>query len=127
MKQRATSRRFPDTQRPIGIYAIRNLVNQRVYVAGSTNLPTAMHRELHELKANGHRSQRLQDDWIRHGETNFRFEVLDTIGAAHASRLDLDFRMELDSLLELWRAELKCYGENGYNTRVPSPWLARLN
>jgi hypothetical protein len=108
----------------MGIYAIRNLVNQRVYVAGSTNLPSAMFRDRRALNVNGHRSRRLQDDWLAHGEANFRFEVLDTVGAPEP---DPDFTMELDSLLELWRAELKCYGENGYNTRVPSPWLARPN
>lgn len=121
------ARRYRETKRPVGIYAIRNVVNQRVYVAGSTNLQGAMNRDRFELKLKGHRNARLQADWIEHGEANFRFEVIDTIGKDAASDLDVDFKGELEALLELWRAELRCYGERGYNMRIPSPWLGRAH
>ena len=114
-KKRELTRQYKETMPPVGVYVIRNLVNQRVFVGGSTNLEGAMNRDRFELQLKMHRNTKLLQDWLQYGEENFRFEVIDTIKKREDP--SFDYKGELASLLEMWREELNCYGENGYNTR----------
>lgn len=52
---------------PIGVFAIRNTVNQRVYVGASRNLAGAMNRHRFELAAGAHRNVELLADWKNFG------------------------------------------------------------
>ncbi|MCW5629156.1 MAG: GIY-YIG nuclease family protein [Rhodoferax sp.] len=98
---------------PIGVYAIRNTVNQRVYVGGSRNLEGAMNRHRFELATGAHRNAALLADWKRYGADAFRFEVLDQV--RQSTDPDVDYDAELATLLELWQHELPCFGPGGYN------------
>lgn len=62
-----------------GIYQIRNLLDGKVYIGSSSRMRHrwVMHRSL--LRRGLHHSARLQRAWIKHGEENFVFEVLETI------------------------------------------------
>ena len=97
----------------IGVYAIRNTVNQRVFVGGSRNLDGAMNRHRFELTTGSHRNAALLADWKRFGAQAFRFDVLDQIKESQDP--DLDYDAELGTLLALWLDELPCYGDSGYN------------
>ena len=61
-----------------GVYLIRNNVNGFVYV-GSTKKDFEVRWREHRmcLKGGYHQNKPLQDDWNRHGESNFSFEVLE--------------------------------------------------
>ncbi|MBP6120008.1 MAG: GIY-YIG nuclease family protein, partial [Giesbergeria sp.] len=87
--------------------------NGRVYVGGSLNLDGAMNRMRFELNLRSHRNKPLQHDWIAHGAECFSFTVVDRI----KERDDplFDYRAELDGMLELWREEIPCHGDSGYN------------
>ena len=98
---------------PIGVFAIRNTVNQRVYVGGSRNLEGAINRHRFELTSGSHRNADLLADWKRFGADVFRFEVLDRV--RQSTDPDVDYDAELATLLALWTEELPCHGERGYN------------
>lgn len=60
-----------------GIYTIRNLVNNKVYI-GSTKKSFASRkiRHLGLLRKNIHYNEHLQNAWNYYGEQNFSFEIL---------------------------------------------------
>jgi hypothetical protein len=106
-------RQYLETTSHAGVYAIRNQVTGRALVAGSTNALGTLNRHRFELRHGQHRNARLAQDWAAHGETSFLFEVLDMVkpsadpgfNAAH----------ELEMLVSLWRQEIPCLGELGYD------------
>lgn len=98
---------------PMGVFAIRNTINQKVYVGGSSNLEGAMNRHRFELSMKTHRNKAMLADWQMHGPQAFRFEVLDRI--AQRSDPKFDYAAELAASLALWQEELQCFSAQGYN------------
>lgn len=111
--RRALLRQYKDSRLPAGVFSLTNQVNGRIYVGGSLNLEGAMNRMRFELKLRSHRNKAMQQDWIAHGAEAFSFAVLDRV----KERDDplLDYQAELDGMLALWREEIPCHGERGYN------------
>lgn len=62
-----------------GIYQIRNLINNKVYVGSSSNLRTRMNAHFNELNKNKHHSIYLQNAFNKYGEQNFVFEVIEFV------------------------------------------------
>ncbi len=60
----------------IGVYQIRNLVNNKVYVGSSINLKERWRRHKKDLRKEKHHSIILQRAWNKYGEKSFVFEVL---------------------------------------------------
>lgn len=62
----------------IGIYTIRNIINNKVYV-GSTceSFEKRWRRHRGDLLKGYHGNPHLQSSWIKYGEKSFRFEVLE--------------------------------------------------
>lgn len=60
-----------------GIYQIRNIVNGRVYVGKSKDIPFRWKGHLSNLRAGTHPNRPLSSDWAAFGESNFVFEVLE--------------------------------------------------
>lgn len=104
-------RRFKEEGRPMGVYAFRNAANGKVLVGASRNLPGALNSLRFQLKMGSHRNRELQADFNAHGEDSFTWEVLDELKTEPGQ----DPRDELDTLERLWLAELRPYGERGYN------------
>jgi hypothetical protein len=111
--QRALKKRYTDAKRPPGVFVIRNKVNQRVYVGGSADPGAAINRHRFDLAMGTHRNRRLLHDWREHGAENFAFEVIDTVKLKDEPGFDA--AAELAGLLGLWRQELPCVGDAGYN------------
>ena len=111
--RRALSRQYKEAPPPMGVYAIRNVVNQRVYVDASPNPQGTLNRHRFELELKGHRNRALQQDWNVHGAANFRLEVIDTLKKSEDPAFDE--KAELAALLSMWRQELQCDGALGYN------------
>ncbi len=113
LTRRELLRQYKESRPLAGVFALKNLLNGRVYVGGSLHLAGAMNRMRFELKMRTHRNKLLQQDWIAQGAEAFSFEVLD-----HVKERDdpsFDYANELDSMLQLWREEIPCHGERGYN------------
>ncbi len=60
-----------------GIYQIKNLVNGKVYVGSAVNMYKRWHTShIVNLRKNSHQNRHLQRSFNKHGEENFKFEVL---------------------------------------------------
>lgn len=69
-----------------GVYEIRNLDTDEIYIGSSGDIGKRWSDHLHALETNTHRNQWLQTAWNTHGAERFRFSVLREI-ADEAERL----------------------------------------
>lgn len=97
----------------MGIFQIRNLTNDKVFIGKSENLEGILNRHEFALKANGHQNKQLQADYNESGADKFVFEILEEL----EPREGLDNKKELEFLEDLWLEKLEPYGEKGYNER----------
>lgn len=100
----------------MGIFQIRNLTNDKVFVGSSENLNGIFNRHEFQLKSNLHANKDLQKDWNETGRENFVFEILEELEL----RENLDNKKELEFLEDLWLEKLESYCEKGYNARKKS-------
>lgn len=61
----------------IGIYCIRNKINNKVYIGQSIDIRTRWWGHRCDLNRNNHCNRYLQNAWNKHGEDNFEFSVLE--------------------------------------------------
>ena len=62
-----------------GVYAWINLVNGKVYVGSSRNIPKRRAEHLRFLRNGNHHSPHLQAAWDSYGRDAFAFEVLEPV------------------------------------------------
>lgn len=60
-----------------GIYIIRCLVNEKVYVGGSGSLKNRWRTHISSLNKNKHHSKELQNDFNKFGKENFEFQIIE--------------------------------------------------
>lgn len=60
-----------------GIYLIRNLITQHLYIGSAKNLKKRRREHFNALLRNKHHSQFLQRSYNKHGISNFVFDVLE--------------------------------------------------
>lgn len=106
---------YKETLQPMGVFQIRNLANDKVFVSSSKNLEGIFNRYKFQLKMGGHPNKDLQKDWNEFGSENFAFEILEELFPRENP--DYDYRDDLTFLEDLWLEQLKPYGEKGYNER----------
>ena len=70
---------FLETNMTGGIYQIRNLVNDKIYIGSSYILARRWEEHKKTLRGGYHCNCYLQNAWNKYGEENFVFEVLDEI------------------------------------------------
>lgn len=88
-----------------GIYAIRNLVNGKVYVGSAVQLQRRRHRHFWDLARGVHPNRHLQSAWDKHGESGFSFDILEL-----ASKDDLISREQ--HYIDKFKSCEKQYGYN---------------
>lgn len=117
-RKKELKKEYKQSQLPMGVYQIRNLVNDKILVDATLNLPGMLNRHKFQLEMGGHQNKTLQAEWREFGATSFAFEILDELtpreDPAHDYRIDLAF------LEELWLAQLQPYGDRGYNEKKKS-------
>ena len=117
--KKTLKRQYLETKTRAGVYAIRNQITGRALVAGSTNVQGILNRHRFELQHGQHRNARLARDWVEHGETNFLFDVLDMVKPSEDPAFNAAH--ELETLVSLWRLEIPCLGEFGYDEPRSKP------
>ncbi|NQV65966.1 MAG: GIY-YIG nuclease family protein [SAR86 cluster bacterium] len=97
----------------MGVYRIRNAVNNKSYIAVSKDIRARFNRHRMSLKTRNERIKGLQADWIEHGEAVFEFEIVDLLEPL--DQPGYDPTEDLKTLLSLWLAKLQPFEPNGYN------------
>jgi hypothetical protein len=114
-RKKELKKEYQQSHQPMGVYQIRNLINDKVLVGATLNLPGILNRHKFQLKMGNHQNKTLQADWREFGEENFAFEILDELtpreDPAH------DYKADLAFLEELWLEQLQPFDERGYNER----------
>jgi group I intron endonuclease len=62
-----------------GIYIIRNIINNHIYIGCTTNFYNREKQHFAMLKNNKHHSKHLQNSFNKYGVNNFKFEIIDRI------------------------------------------------
>ena len=104
---------YQQTPRTIGVFLIRNNLNDKVFLAAGVDLHGLMNRHRFQLKNGSHPNKQLQADWNESGSDNFAFEIVDELSPRAGD--EVDYRAEVAFLEDLWLAKLKPFGEHGYN------------
>ena len=60
-----------------GIYQIRNLINDKIYIGSAVNIRQRWYVHITRLRYNKHHSPHLQSAWNKYGEENFEFSILE--------------------------------------------------
>jgi hypothetical protein len=108
-------RDYQQNTRPMGVFLIRNNINDKVFLGVSLNLDGIINRHKFQLKNGIHANKALQADWQKFGSGNFAFEIVDELTPSQdASR---DYGQELALLAKLWLEKVQPFAERGYNER----------
>ena len=119
MDKKAAKLAYKASRRPMGIFAIRNLVNDKIFVGSSMDLDAMFNRIRFQLAGGAHPNKPLETDWRRLGSAKFTFEVLEEIVPREDP--NYNYAADLETLEDLWLEKLEPYGDKGYNERKKTP------
>ncbi len=100
---------------PMGVYQIRNLINGKIFIGSSQNLPGKINSHRFQLKMGSHMNRLLQMEYNRFGLENFSFTVLDYLEPKENP--EYDYAADLRILEEMWKERIQPYGEKGYHQK----------
>jgi hypothetical protein len=106
MNRKELVQAYKEARRPMGVYRVHNVRDDRSMVGWSVDLPSILNRERTTLKFGGHRNAALQRDWATLGPDAFVFEVLDTL-APPEGQPDYDAKDDLRVLESMWMERLQ--------------------
>jgi len=106
-------KQYQQTPRALGVFLIRNNLNDKVFLAAGADLRGLINRHKFQLTNGSHANKQLQSDWNEFGARNFAFEIVDELSPSADAKVD--YRAEVAFLEDLWLEKLKPFGERGYN------------
>lgn len=65
------------SEKLIGVYAIINKINNRIYIGSSVNINARIEQHKNDLNNNIHKNTQLQTDYNYYGHQNFKYTVLE--------------------------------------------------
>ena len=90
----------------IGVYQIRNKLNNKVYIGSSKDIGTRWSEHKRDLRTGEHRNSHLQNAYNKYGPENFIFEVLELLDSE-----DKQYERE-----QYWiNVKDACNAKKGYN------------
>lgn len=114
MDKKEMKKQFKSAEIPMGIYRITNLVNNKIFIGSSLNLPGRISRHKFELKFGSDQIKELQEDYNKFGEEKLVFEIIDTLKPKDEPGYNP--KEDITTLEELWIEKLQPFGDKGYNT-----------
>lgn len=94
----------------IGIYRIKNLINNKVYIGSSVNIKQRFREHKRALLNGVHHSRHLQKSWDKYKESSFEWNILEFITDVSILR-----KREKELILEYKAND----GDFGYNSSLP--------
>ena len=113
LNKKEIKQNYKQSVRPMGVYAVKNNANGKIFLGSSKNIPGRINRFKFELKTGSNLNRTLLDDYKKYGEDNFSFEVLEYKNPKED--LTHDYTKELEEMLEKWIEKLQPFGDKGYN------------
>lgn len=114
MDRKEAKLQYKLSHRPMGVYQVRNTVNDKVWINSSLNLPGSFNGDRVKLSTGSHhKSPKLMEAWKEFGEESFVWEILEEVFPR--SEPGYDYKADLGFLEDLWLEKVRPYGENGYN------------
>lgn len=81
-----------------GIYLIKNLINNKIYVGQSINVKTRISKHKSYLRSGSHENQHLQRAFNKYGESSFEFVILETCDVSEIDKKELHYIKKFDSM-----------------------------
>jgi group I intron endonuclease len=106
-------KKYKQTLTPMGVYQFKNLVNGKILIGSSKNLPARKNRFDMELSYGRVKEVDLQEDIKQFGKENFLFEILDYLEPKEDPAYN--YTEDLKTLEEMWIEKLQPFNERGYN------------
>ena len=113
LDKKKIKREYKETVQPLGIFRVRNRENGRIFLGSTLNLLAQKNSIFFQLEMKTHMNEALQEDFNRFGKEAFEFEVIDTLEPNQEP--GVDYREDLDCLLQIWIEKLQNEIEQGYN------------
>jgi len=106
---------YKESLTPMGVYQIKNLVNGKIFIGSTKNLPARINRHKFELKFGSEGITELQNDYNKYGEGNFSFEIIDELKPKDEP--GYNYTEDIAVLEQLWVEKLQPFSEKGYNEK----------
>lgn len=90
-----------------GVYIIKNLINNKVYVGSASNFQRRFYLHKRELNNNNHHSNHLQKSWNKYGSSNFEFIILENTECVKDVLLQTE-----QKYIDLYKSSNRKYGYN---------------
>ena len=103
MDKKRLKNEYRETPRQMGVFLIRNIANDKVFLGAGLDLVGTMNRHKFQLTNGSHPNARLQRDWNEVGSNNFAFEIIDQITPQDDPAFDS--KAELEFMEKLWLQE----------------------
>lgn len=110
-RKKELKQQFKEAKVEGGIYQIRNLENNKVYIGSTKNFRTLKGKKF-SLDMGTDTNQLLQKEWNTYGKDAFDFEILEKL---NEDECYIDVKYALKKLLEKWMDQIKPFGEKGYH------------
>lgn len=72
-----------------GIYAIENLVTNKIYIGKSIDIEKRLKEHKASLEQNKHYNIYLQNAWNKYGSTNFIFKILEECSKTEINKKEI--------------------------------------
>jgi group I intron endonuclease len=115
MNKKELKKQYKETVQPMGIYQIKNLMNDKIFIGSAKNLQGKLNSVKFQLEHGSYTHRELQKDFNDLGEENFSFEVVDYLEPKED--IDHNYTEDLSVLEEMWLEKLQPFFEKGYNKK----------
>ena len=107
--------KYKNQKHPVGIFAVKNKPDNKMYIGTSLNLPAKIRGITFELEMGKHAYSNLAEDYKRLGKDQFEISIIDQIEVKDET--DKELRSELEALEEMWVEKLRNEGITFYNKK----------